>query len=342
MSILWNVLKFKTKLLNSYYKKNYKKTNFNYLNWAKVLNELFYLEQFEKRDKSPIQKIIDNQKKIDTVFSLLCDEKSKQNYQQELAYKIVRSLTNNPYFANFQTQGISRKEFEEKCKLALQDNSMPKINTSNENLLSFGLATTFYYHQYEYNISSNQKIGIQKNDTVLDCGAAYGDSAYWAYKNGAKKIYCFEVTPDTLSILKETIINNELTSVAEIIPQALGKTSGEAYFSTFENAYSNCIASKKEENCIVVPVTTIDIFCSEHNVKPTFIKMDIEGAELDALEGAKETIRNNRPRLAISIYHKLEHMWEIPLLIHKIEPHYKFYCKKNGPDCDFILYAICE
>lgn len=155
----WSLLKFKTKLLNSYYKKNYKKHKINFLNWAKVLSDIYVLEQYNKRiNTNPIiQETITNQKKIDTVYSLLSDEKSKCAYQQELTFKIARSLTNDKYFANFQTQGISRKEFEENCKQALHDKSMPKINVLNNNLLSFGLATTFYYHQYEYDISLNKK-----------------------------------------------------------------------------------------------------------------------------------------------------------------------------------------
>lgn len=62
----------------------------------------------------------------------------------------------------------------------------------------------------------------------------------------------------------------------------------------------------------------------------TFIKMDIEGAEIEAIKGAEGHIKNDKPKLAISIYHKPNDLWEIPLLIHKLAPEYKLYIRHNG------------
>lgn len=342
--MLWKLLKLKTKLLNSYYKHTYKRHKINFLNWAKILNDLYSLEQHDKINKnSIIQKIITNQNNINAVYSSLCDEKSKINYQQELAFKITFLLTQDDFFANFQTKGISRKEFSENFKRVLHDKSMPHIDAQQESL-AYCLVTGFYYHQYEYTLSETKKISVEHGDIVIDCGAAFGDTAYWAYTNGAKKIYCFEIDPKNLQILKDTIINNKFDNITEIVPKALGATCGEIYLHTIDDAplWGHISGTKENDKSIPIPLTTIDTFCAENNVKPTFIKMDIEGSELEALKGAKETIRKNKPKLAISIYHKLEDMWELPLLIHEIEPGYKFYCKKNSPVAEFILHAIYE
>jgi hypothetical protein len=69
--------------------------------------------------------------------------------------------------------------------------------------------------------------------------------------------------------------------------------------------------------------------------------MDLEGTEIDALYGAKNTIIQNKPKLAISIYHTSEHLYEIPLLIHEWVPEYKLYVRHHTDTCaDTVLYAV--
>ena len=70
----------------------------------------------------------------------------------------------------------------------------------------------------------------------------------------------------------------------------------------------------------------------------TFIKMDIEGAERDALTGAAELIRRCRPELAICVYHAISDLWEIPLMIHDIEPSYRLYMRHHTP---LIYETVC-
>ena len=73
----------------------------------------------------------------------------------------------------------------------------------------------------------------------------------------------------------------------------------------------------------------------------TFIKMDVEGSELKALEGAKETIKKFHPKLAISIYHKKEDIIEIPAYILSLHPNYKLYIRHyTFGDTDTVLYAV--
>lgn len=55
----------------------------------------------------------------------------------------------------------------------------------------------------------------------------------------------------------------------------------------------------------------------------TFIKYDLEGAEIPAIKGAEKTLRTYKPKLALSIYHNIEDLWEIPLLVKEYVPEYK-------------------
>ena len=74
--------------------------------------------------------------------------------------------------------------------------------------------------------------------------------------------------------------------------------------------------------------------------KHLVIKMDVEGAELSALLGAKETIRDSRPGLAICLYHRPEHLWQIPLLLKQWDPRYEFALRLyRHAGFDLVMYA---
>ena len=76
------------------------------------------------------------------------------------------------------------------------------------------------------------------------------------------------------------------------------------------------------------------------NEKIALLKMDIEGAEIEALIGASEILKTSKPRLAISIYHIPSDLWKIPLLIHSINPGYSFYISQHAPLLtETVLYA---
>ena len=84
---------------------------------------------------------------------------------------------------------------------------------------------------------------------------------------------------------------------------------------------------------------SIDNVCWEDKV--TFIKLDIEGSELEALRGAEKIIRRDKPRLAISIYHKPQDYFEIPLYIKELVPEYKLYIRHHKFNKnDTVVYAI--
>ena len=89
-----------------------------------------------------------------------------------------------------------------------------------------------------------------------------------------------------------------------------------------------------------IEVTTLDSEVGEEKV--TFIKMDIEGAELNALKGAKETIIKNKPRLAICIYDKPKDIYEIPEYILSLVPEYRFWIRHyTSNNWETVLYAKC-
>ena len=104
-----------------------------------------------------------------------------------------------------------------------------------------------------------------------------------------------------------------------------------------EKATCSCVSENGENH---IDVVTIDETIDE-NDRVTFIKMDVEGAELESLKGAKHIICRDKPKLAICIYHKPEDMTEIPLYIKSLVPEYKIYVRHHcNSDGETVLYAV--
>lgn len=78
-----------------------------------------------------------------------------------------------------------------------------------------------------------------------------------------------------------------------------------------------------------------------YDQKPTYIKMDIEGAEQEALKGCRKIIQTYKPKLAICIYHKPDDLFEIPAMIKEMNPQYKLYVRQYADAWyDTVLYAL--
>ena len=75
----------------------------------------------------------------------------------------------------------------------------------------------------------------------------------------------------------------------------------------------------------------------------TWIKMDIEGSEYDAVMGSRRHIAEDRPKLSISVYHGYDDLWLLPKLIHSLNPSYKFYLRYYGGNLiptEIVLTAL--
>jgi len=174
----------------------------------------------------------------------------------------------------------------------------------------------------------------------IDCGCFDGDTIRQLQSYGIKinNLIAFEPQNNLYKKVIDYIKDNsELFQTAFILPCGVHSETKTVHFSVYEDTLS---AGKidQEGKDIIQCVKIDDVI---YGFKPTFIKMDIEGAELEALKGAKETISYNKPQLAICVYHTLSHLWEIPLLIHSYYNRYKFYLKSyNYMGLETVLYAI--
>ena len=186
---------------------------------------------------------------------------------------------------------------------------------------------TFYiFGLKQYNIKNIFEV---KNDAVVfDIGAFKGDTAYFFSKKCSNKarIYAFEPDENNYKILLKIKDKYKLNNV---ITKNILLSNAEKEID-FISMIENTPTIKK--NAI-----TIDKFVEENNIeKIDYIKMDVEGAEKNILEGAIKTIKKFKPSLAIAIYHGgklfMEDFYNIPIFIKNvINEDYEYYIRTFHP-----------
>lgn len=176
----------------------------------------------------------------------------------------------------------------------------------------------------------------------IDCGGFDGDTIRNFIHKGIemKNIVVFEPQNELYCKITEYIRQNgDKFNSAAIFPCGVYSKTEKLRFSVSDDAPSVSKLDKNGEETI--QCVAIDDALQGFN--PTFIKMDIEGAEFEALKGARRTIAKCHPYLAICVYHSLPHIWEIPLLIKSFYKNYKFYLKNYGfMGLETVLYAFPE
>ncbi|MEN6622312.1 MAG: FkbM family methyltransferase [Smithella sp.] len=175
----------------------------------------------------------------------------------------------------------------------------------------------------------------------VDCGAYDGDTIerYLAWcNNNFSRIVAFEPDPVNYQKLEKFIFNlpENVHSKISLEPCGVGAVSGETLFLEESGTGSGL----GKNGTVPIGIKSLDEVLPPKQ-QSCFIKMDIEGAELDALQGAKRLIKTSRPILAICLYHKQNHLWDIPLLVDSLADKYQLYLRAYAYDgFELVLYAI--
>ena len=150
--------------------------------------------------------------------------------------------------------------------------------------------------------------------------------------NRFDKVYAFEPDPVTYGKLKA---NFAAEPRVEPINAGLHREPGVLRFK--DDASRGAIFSA--DGSIEMPVTTLDTALGAARV--SYIKMNIEGAEIDALFGGEKLIRREKPKLALSLYHRPSDLWRIPDVVQQFDPGYKLYFRQHdGGIIETVLYAL--
>lgn len=174
----------------------------------------------------------------------------------------------------------------------------------------------------------------------IDGGAFIGDTVDFFLDRGVRMDAVAAFEPDMINFRK--LVDVSTRYIAEgiealLYPCGIGGETGMLRFQSGQGAGSQLT----ESGDLHVQVLALDDVLPNFN--PTLIKLDIEGAETDALHGARRTIMQSMPDLAVCVYHTPAHLWEIPQLIRKLFPAYRLSLRAhrfNG--FDTVLYATKE
>lgn len=205
----------------------------------------------------------------------------------------------------------------------------------DENIINLGKEYGRLNHIQYFDLPE-LKYTDREEEVFVDGGAFDGGSTIefinWCM-NGNKKAFAYVWEPDKYNREKcKSMLQGKIDY--ELVAKGMWSQSGEIAF-VMDGSTSSAVLEAGTEK---IEVDSIDNVCR----KPVaFIKMDIEGSEYNALLGSKSVIERDKPKLAICLYHKKEDIWEIPMLIHKMNPEYKFYLRHYSlADNETVLYAI--
>ena len=180
---------------------------------------------------------------------------------------------------------------------------------------------------------------ITNNESYFDCGAFTGDTiAEFLKASGGSYNRIWAAEPDRSNYKKLMLyIEDGKLSNINAVNKGVYGYAGKLPF----HEDGSMLSMIKEDSDNYIEVDTIDNIAGGNAV--TYIKMDVEGAELMALKGAERTIRENKPVLGISIYHKERDLIDIPMYIKEIVPEYKFYFRVHKKlAIDTVLYGVAE
>ncbi|MFZ0416972.1 MAG: FkbM family methyltransferase [Candidatus Sulfotelmatobacter sp.] len=179
---------------------------------------------------------------------------------------------------------------------------------------------------------------LRADEMLIDCGAFDGDTLDMFLEKTAHSFtgaIAFEPDPANYAKLAARVgsLPSKTRERIAIHQAATGEKNARVLMDAGKGVSSTIGNGDCEVECIALD--------SLPDVPVSFIKMDIEGSELDTLAGARELIRRNTPILAVCAYHRQSDLWNIPLFIHSLNPDYSFYLRPHLLEgWDLVCYAV--
>ena len=281
-----------------------------------------------------LQLALKDPKKFDEVYNMLTDGDSKTTFDWFIKYRVAYAFVGELAGEIFPPK-ITKAEFLKEMNGLKFNRHSSLINLQNFCFSSDAIvvAATWIFRQYEL----EGKCEISEGDYIIDGGAFKGETSFWLLSKGARKIYAFEPDSYSFSILFKNIKRNKVSDKIIPVKKVLSNRIGN--FSIYATSDGNSIIN--EEGNKTVEGITLDSFVGKEGLnKLDFIKLDVEGAELEILKGAVETIKRLKPKMAISVYHKPEDITTISKFILEILPEARFYLSHKSYDCcETVLFV---
>jgi len=186
----------------------------------------------------------------------------------------------------------------------------------------------------------DELIRLREDESVVDCGAFDGDTLRAVIDRTGGRFASFlalEPDPGNHARLSAFVagLPAEMRSRIDTRQVAVHSHRATLRFESGDGAGSNLT----EGGDIEVQAEPLDEILADRT--PTFLKMDIEGAEPLAMLGARETLGRDAPTLAICLYHRREHLWQVPRLILDANPRYRLSLRRHSDESwETVCYAI--
>jgi FkbM family methyltransferase len=212
------------------------------------------------------------------------------------------------------------------------------IPKGNRYVLPFNLA------EMESHIYGTGAHFVQAGDVVLDCGASDGDFTREALQAGAKLVVSIEISPAAQECLRRNLAEPIASHRVIVYPKGVWDSDGTLRLNVSDSNFAaNSVVLRPEgsHGDVEASLTTIDKIVSELGLpRVDFIKMDVEGAEVNALAGAHDTITRFKPRLSVATEHKPDDEVTIPRAVRSLRSDYKMTCGPCAGSGTRILPAV--
>ncbi|MEP7063046.1 MAG: FkbM family methyltransferase [Betaproteobacteria bacterium] len=281
--------------------------------------------------------------------ALLEDQPSRDLFDKLILYRLLGHLHVRLPFNNPET--IQRMQVPDEWKIDDTGDmgmfgplSIFSVPHKGSNIWMKGwtsnVAAAFLSEQYYFD-RAGIRIAPALDDHVIDGGGCFGDTAL-AFANEvgpSGMIYTFDPIPKHCEIMREAFqMNPRLASHIKIFDVGLAKENHAGKAAQVDERSINPGARLDDG----LPTRTIDDLVGAQELdRIDFIKMDIEGSELGALQGGEKSLRRWRPKLAISLYHRPEDFFAIPLWLDSLDCGYRYYLDHYSiHNEETVLYAI--
>lgn len=275
---------------------------------------------------------------FDVVYDALSDEDSRRTFDWFVSYRVALAFLGKD--ADDVVPGIMstaewQSVLDQTGRMFVSGSYRIDGMTVDSGLVE--VAATFFLEQYRLKDIVEPRSG----DVVLDCGAYRGETALWFARRVGKdgRVVAFEPATRNAEGLRCNLATNRSVDMAPVtaVECAVSSSTGVLHFNVHAGGGSRVDAAAAG---LVLAVTIDDVVEEQHLGRVDFIKMDIEGGEVDALRGAEETLKKFTPRLAISVYHRPHDLPDIIKLILQACPDYRLYLSHKSPGlAETVLFA---
>jgi len=312
--------------------------------------------------RNPTQRALiwGNLDKLGWLYERLDDE-SRNILVQLLSYRLLGEkhvklpLNTSDYWRQMEELDILARDGE-KIDIGFQGWSINKVSLESVGyeVVMFarppGIYNQMIVQQYRCQVGESV-IELEDGDVAMDSGGCYGATAMnFALKVGESgRVYTWEFMRENIDIFERNMkLNPDCAKRIELIENPLWSSSGEKLYVSGSGPGTKVSLSPPLSKMLggaeVVHTYTIDDLRSDKDLDVIdFIKMDIEGAELEALKGSVKTIQQCKPKLAISVYHNIQDFWEIPQWIDSLGLGYKFHLRHFTIHAEeTVLFAVVQ